>query len=174
VAGETKEWIKDLAEAARQLRVGPGMDPNTDVGPLITPASKTRVESLITSGVAHGAVCLLDGRNVTVPGYETGNFVGPTVLSNVTVDNPAYVEEIFGPVLVCMSVDSLDEGLQIINRNKYGNGCAIFTSSGAAARKFQREVDVGQVGYHSSLSVCFGGLDVFFTFVHVPLSIMLI
>lgn len=89
-------------------------------------------------------------------GSEKGNFIGPTILSNVTADNPAYTEEIFGPVLAIVSVDTLDDAIAFINANPYGNGTAIFTASGAAARKFQRDVDVGQVRRDTSQS--FNGL----------------
>ena len=143
--GDAKEWVHDLVAIASKLKVGPGMDPSTDIGPLVTADAKTRVEALITAGIAHGANCVLDGRNFKVSGFEKGNFVGPTILTNVSNTNPAYIEEIFGPVLVCMSVNSMEEGLQIINSNKYGNGCAVFTQSGVSARRFQRDVDVGQV-----------------------------
>lgn len=104
-----------------------------------------RAERLIQEGIDKGATLLLDGRGVKVAGSEKGNFIGPTILSNVTADNPAYTEEIFGPVLTIVSVDTLDDAIAFINANPYGNGTAIFTASGAAARKFQRDVDVGQV-----------------------------
>ncbi|CAM9133302.1 unnamed protein product, partial [Heterosigma akashiwo] len=95
----------------------------------------------------------LDGRGLRVPGYEKGNFLGPTVLDRVSLSSPAYTEEIFGPVLSCIHADSLDEALDIIEKNPYGNGCALFTSSGAAARKFQREVACGQVGINVPIPV---------------------
>ena len=110
-----------------------------------------RVEKLIQAGIDQGAKCLLDGRGVKVAKYPNGNFVGPTVLNNVSTDNIiAYTEEIFGPVLVCTSLDTgtLEEAIALINRNPYGNGTSIFTSSGAAARKFQHEIDVGQGRLH--------------------------
>lgn len=138
--GESKEWIHDVVAKAKKLKVGPGMDSTTDVGPVISKESKARVERLIQQGVDDGAQLLLDGRNVVVPGYESGNFVGPTVLFGVDANNRAYTEEIFGPVLVCLAVDTLEEAIAFTNASKYGNGCAIFTQSGAAARKFQHEV----------------------------------
>lgn len=151
--GDTVNWIPDIVEKANQLTVNGGAEPNTDVGPLISPESKNRVEDLITQGIDAGATCLLDGRGVQVPKYPNGNFVGPTVLSNVGPKNPAYTEEIFGPVLVCTSVDTLEDAISLINTNPYGNGTAIFTQSGAAARKFQHEVDVGQVGINVPIPV---------------------
>lgn len=122
-----------------------GADPEADVGPLISPEAKQRVESIIQSAIDEGASVLLDGRGLSVKGYERGNFVGPTIIAGVTAGMRCYREEIFGPVLVCLAVDTLDEALALINRNAYGNGTAIFTNSGAIARKFQSEVDVGQV-----------------------------
>ena len=151
--GESKQWIPELVERAKQLKTGSGMDPTTDVGPLITTASKERVESLIEQGIQHGAKCLLDGRGVSVPGFEKGNFVGPTWLHGVTKENPAYSEEIFGPVLVSLEMDTLEEAIAFTNSSKYGNGCAIFTNSGAAARKYVHEIDVGQVGVNVPIPV---------------------
>lgn len=138
--GETKEWVHDIVEKARKLKVGSGLDPATEVGPLISKESKARVEQLIQQGVDDGAQLLLDGRGVTVPGCENGNFVGPSLLMGVDAKNRAYTEEIFGPVLVCLAVDTLEEAIEFTNNSKYGNGCAIFTQSGAAARKYQHEV----------------------------------
>ncbi|KAI9905328.1 hypothetical protein PsorP6_013547 [Peronosclerospora sorghi] len=151
--GKSKDWVHDIVQKAKEMKVNGGMELDTDVGPLITVAAKERAERLIQQGVDHGAEILLDGRKIKVPKYPNGNFVGPTVLNNVTADNPAYTEEIFAPVLVCTSVDTLDEAIALINRNPYGNGTSIFTSSGAAARKFQHEVDVGQVGINVPIPV---------------------
>lgn len=151
--GESKNWLPEIVERARKLRCGPGMDTNTDVGPLITPEAKKRVLSLIQAGIDDGAECLLDGRNLVVPGYEKGNFVGPTVLNNVDAKNRAYTEEIFGPVLVCLSVNTIEEAIEFTNRSPYGNGCAIFTRSGLMARKYQHEIDVGQVGINVPIPV---------------------
>jgi len=151
--GETKEWIHDIVAKAKVLKVGNGMDASTDVGPVISKESKQRIESLIQQGIDSGAKCLLDGRGVKVEGHANGNFVGPTVLMGVDAKNPAYSEEIFGPVLVCMTADSLEEAIEITNKNRYGNGCAIFTSSGAVARKYQHEIDVGQVGINVPIPV---------------------
>jgi malonate-semialdehyde dehydrogenase (acetylating)/methylmalonate-semialdehyde dehydrogenase len=138
--GEAKEWLPEIVEKARKLKVGPGTDPATEVGPLISKESKKRVETLIEQGVQDGAKLLLDGRGVKVPGHEGGNFVGPSVLYGVDAKNRSYTEEIFGPVLVCLSVDTLEEAIEFTNNSKYGNGCAIFTQHGPTARKFQHEV----------------------------------
>jgi len=151
--GEAQKWIPDLVERANKLIVNAGHEPNTDVGPVITPAAKERCERLIQSGIDQGANCILDGRGHVVPGYENGNFVGPTILTNVTPDMECYTEEIFGPVLIILNADTLDDAIEIINNNKYGNGTAIFTNSGSAARKFTHEVDVGQIGVNVPIPV---------------------
>ncbi|KAG7367436.1 methylmalonate-semialdehyde dehydrogenase [Nitzschia inconspicua] len=151
--GTTKEWIHDIAEEAKKLKVGSGFDSSADVGPLISPESKDRVESIISEAVNEGATLTLDGRGYTVEGYSNGNFVGPTILSNVKTGNVCYTEEFFGPVLVCLEAESLDDAMTIVNQNPYGNGCAIFTGSGAAARKFTAGVDVGQVGVNVPIPV---------------------
>jgi malonate-semialdehyde dehydrogenase (acetylating)/methylmalonate-semialdehyde dehydrogenase len=144
--GESKEWINDLVERAKKLKVNAGHIPNTDLGPVISPESKQRICSLVESGVKEGAKLVLDGRAVKVPGYERGNFVGPTILTDVRPDMQCYKEEIFGPVLITLSVDTLDDAIKLINSNPYGNGTAVFTTNGATARKFTQEIDVGQVG----------------------------
>jgi len=151
--GDSVNWLPEIVEKARKLKVGAGIDATTDVGPLITKASKERVEHLIAAGVADGAQLLLDGRGVKVPGYEKGNFVGPSVLFGVDKHNRAYTEEIFGPVLVALHVPTLEAAIEFTNANPYGNGCAIFTTNGAAARKFQHEIDVGQVGINVPIPV---------------------
>ncbi|KAG0166344.1 Methylmalonate-semialdehyde dehydrogenase [acylating] mitochondrial [Apophysomyces sp. BC1034] len=153
LVGESKDWLPELAERAKQLKVGYGMDPETDVGPVISVQSKERVERLVQSGVDEGANLLLDGRGVVVKGYEKGNFVGPTILSDVKANMECYREEIFGPVLVCLTVDTIDEAIELINKNPYGNGTAVFTNSGPNARKFEHEIDVGQVGINVPIPV---------------------
>jgi len=151
--GEAQKWIPDLVERTEKLVVNSGDQPNTDVGPVISKASLERVERLIQSGIDQGATCDLDGRGVSVPGFESGNFVGPTILSNVTPNMECYTEEIFGPVLIILNADTLDDAIELINSNKYGNGTAIFTNSGSAARKFTQEVDVGQIGVNVPIPV---------------------
>ncbi|XP_014662977.1 PREDICTED: probable methylmalonate-semialdehyde dehydrogenase [acylating], mitochondrial [Priapulus caudatus] len=151
--GKAKEWIPELVERASRLKVNAGCQPGTDVGPLISPQAKDRVCRLVQSGVDAGATLLLDGRDVTVPGYPNGNFIGPTVMTNVAVDMECYKEEIFGPVLQCITVDTLDDAIDMINSNPYGNGTAIFTTNGATARRFTHEIDVGQVGINVPIPV---------------------
>ncbi|CAG5866376.1 unnamed protein product, partial [Menidia menidia] len=130
-----------------------GDEPGADVGPLISPQAKERVCSLIQSGVDEGAKLLLDGRSVKVKGYENGNFVGPTIIGGVSPDMKCYTEEIFGPVLIVLEADSLDDAIHLVNNNPYGNGTAIFTTNGATARKYTHEVDVGQVGVNVPIPV---------------------
>lgn len=98
------------------------MEPNADLGPVISPQAKERICSLVESGIEQGAKCVLDGRQVTVEKYPNGNFVGPTILANVETNMECYKEEIFGPVLCIVNADSLDQALEIINSNPYGNG----------------------------------------------------
>ncbi|XP_067682553.1 probable methylmalonate-semialdehyde/malonate-semialdehyde dehydrogenase [acylating], mitochondrial [Haliotis asinina] len=151
--GEAREWIPELVERAKKLKVNAGHEPGADLGPLISPEAKKRVIDLVESGVKEGADLLLDGRNIQVKGYEKGNFVGPTILNNVKPNMKCYTEEIFGPVLVSMEVDTLDEAIELVNANPYGNGTAIFTNSGATARKYTMESDVGQVGINVPIPV---------------------
>ncbi|KAL0357001.1 UNVERIFIED_CONTAM: Methylmalonate-semialdehyde dehydrogenase [acylating], mitochondrial [Sesamum calycinum] len=151
--GDSKLWEDKLVERAKALKVSAGTDPEADLGPVISKQAKERVCKLVQSGVESGARLLLDGRTIKVPGYEQGNFIGPTILADVTADMECYKEEIFGPVLICMQADSLEEAINIVNRNKYGNGAAIFTSSGIAARKFQTEIEAGQVGINVPIPV---------------------
>lgn len=151
--GEAKEWIPDLVKRAQALKVNAGHIPGTDVGPVISVKAKERIIRLMESGVKEGAKLVLDGRGIKVSGFEKGNFVGPSILTDVKPNMECYKEEIFGPVLVCLFVDTLDEAIQLINSNPYGNGTAIFTTNGATARKFSAEIDVGQVGVNVPIPV---------------------
>lgn len=151
--GESQNWVPELVERAKKLKVNAGHVPNTDIGPVISPAAKQRICNLVESGVKEGARLLLDGRSITVPGFEKGNFVGPTVLTDVKPNMTCYKEEIFGPVLVILSADTIDDAIKLINSNPYGNGTAVFTTNGATARKFVQEIDVGQVGVNVPIPV---------------------
>jgi len=153
VVGEAGEWIKEVAEKASKLKIGPGHEASSDIPPVISPQAKARIEGLLQSAVDEGATLLLDGRNVTVENYPDGNFVGPSIITNMTTDMEAYKKEIFGPVLCVLAVDTLDEAIDLINKNPYGNGTAIFTNNGATARKFTAEIDVGQVGVNVPIPV---------------------
>ncbi|KZV38039.1 methylmalonate-semialdehyde dehydrogenase [Dorcoceras hygrometricum] len=151
--GGSKLWEEKLVERAKALKVNTGTDPEADLGPVISKQAKDRICKLVQSGVENGARLLLDGRAIKVPGYEQGNFIGPTILADVTADMECYKEEIFGPVLICMQADSIEQAIKIVNENKYGNGAAIFTSSGIAARRFQNEIEAGQVGINVPIPV---------------------
>jgi malonate-semialdehyde dehydrogenase (acetylating)/methylmalonate-semialdehyde dehydrogenase len=120
---------------------------------VISKRAKQRILGLIESGVRQGAKLELDGREINVPGFEDGNFIGPTLFSSVTTDMDIYTQEIFGPVLVVLEADTLDEAIALVNANPFGNGVGLFTQSGAAARKFQSEIDVGQVGINIPIPV---------------------
>ena len=153
LVGAAKQWLPDLKALAQKLKVNAGSEPGTDVGPVISKRAKARILELIESGIKEGAKLELDGRDVKVPGYEQGNFVGPTLFSGVTTDMQIYTQEIFGPVLVVLEVDTLDQAIALVNANPFGNGTGLFTQSGAAARKFQSEIDVGQVGINIPIPV---------------------
>src|SRR5580700_7303427 len=153
LVGESQKWIPDIVAKAKTLKVGVGTDKSADLGPVISKNAKHRILGLIDDGVREGATLELDGRNVKVAGYENGNFVGPTVFSGVKPGMKIYTTEIFGPVMTIVSVDSLDEAIKLVNDNPFGNGTGIFTQSGAVARKFQSEIDVGQVGINVPIPV---------------------
>lgn len=152
LVGEAKDWIADLAAKAKTLKVSAGVEGGTDVGPLVSKDAHKRVTGFIEKGATE-ATLVLDGRNVQVKGYESGNFVGPTIFSDVKPGMVIYDQEIFGPVLCLSFAATLDEAIEMINTNPNGNGTAIFTQSGAAARKFQEEIDVGQVGINVPIPV---------------------
>ncbi|XP_065637529.1 methylmalonate-semialdehyde dehydrogenase [acylating], mitochondrial [Quercus suber] len=157
--GGLNPWEDKLVEHAKAIKVNAGTEPDADLGPVISKqvdaylTGKGNICKLIQTGVDTGANLVLDGRNIVVPEYEHGSFVGPTILSSVTTNMECYKEEVFGPVLLCMQADSIEEAINIINRHKYSNGASIFTTSGVAARKFQTEVEVGQVGINVPISV---------------------
>src|SRR5215467_4050665 len=144
---------KQLAERARKVAVGPGDRPGIEMGPVITCAARDRIMGLIDRGVAEGATLVVDGRKPNVAGHEAGFFVGPTLFDNTTPEMAIYQQEIFGPVLVMVRSESLDEAIELINANQYANGAALFTRSGFAARRFQQQVEVGMVGINVPIPV---------------------
>ena len=145
--GKSAETIPaKLIAMARTKKTGYGMASDVDMGPVITKESKDRIETLIQTGIGEGAELLLDGRDVLVPGFEEGYFIGPTILGNVSTKSQVYTTEIFGPVLSIIQVDTLDEAIETINQNRYGNSACIFTKSGAAARKFRHQTLAGNIG----------------------------
>jgi len=146
VAGAEKTFVPALAEAASSRVVGFGLEPGVEMGPVISAQSKARIEGLIQRGVDEGAELTVDGRNAAVRGYEQGYFLRPTILSDIPVGGTIATTEIFGPVLGMMRVNTVDEAIALVNSGQYGNMACIFTSSGAAARKFRYEADAGNIG----------------------------
>ncbi|KAJ5168159.1 Methylmalonate-semialdehyde dehydrogenase [Penicillium canariense] len=153
MVGETKDWLPEIAERAKALKVNGGFEEGADLGPVISPESKKRIEDLIASAEEEGATILLDGRGCKPEKYPNGNFIGPTIITNVTPDMKCYKEEIFGPVLVCLNVETLDDAINLINANEYGNGAAIFTRSGSTASRFQKDIEAGQLGINVPIPV---------------------
>ncbi|KAE8161495.1 Aldehyde/histidinol dehydrogenase [Aspergillus tamarii] len=153
MVGETEEWLPEIAERAKALNVNGGFEEGADLGPVISPESKKRIEDLIASAEKEGAKILLDGRGYKPEKYPNGNFVGPTIITGVTPEMTCYKEEIFGPVLVCLSVPTLEDAIDLINKNEYGNGAAIFTCSGSTASRFQKDIEAGQVGINVPIPV---------------------
>jgi malonate-semialdehyde dehydrogenase (acetylating)/methylmalonate-semialdehyde dehydrogenase len=146
VAEARESFETAIVEAGLGRVVGYGADPGVTMGPVISPQSKERIAGLIQTGVDEGAELILDGRGAKIAGYESGNFLNPSVLKNVDQRSTVAATEIFGPVLGLMHADTLDEAVEIINRAEYGNMACIFTSSGSSARKFRYEVDAGNIG----------------------------
>jgi malonate-semialdehyde dehydrogenase (acetylating)/methylmalonate-semialdehyde dehydrogenase len=153
LVGEAQKWIPDIVAKAKSLKVNAGTEKNTDFGPVVSKTAKQRILGLVEDGIKEGAKLELDGRAIQVAGYEKGNFIGPTIFSAVTPRMKIYTTEIFGPVMVIMGVNTLDEAIALVNNNPFGNGTGIFTQSGAVARKFQSEIDVGQVGINVPIPV---------------------
>ncbi|MFK0246255.1 CoA-acylating methylmalonate-semialdehyde dehydrogenase [Amycolatopsis azurea] len=145
--------VEILERKAAEIKVGPGHEAGTDMGPVVTEAARRRVIDSVALGAEQGATVVVDGRGLRVAGHEDGFFVGPSLLDNVTTEMSAYREEIFGPVLGIVRVDTLDEAIALINANPYGNGTAVFTGGGEAARRFQREVKVGMIGVNVPIPV---------------------
>ncbi|GAC1503418.1 MAG: hypothetical protein NVS2B15_26230 [Pseudarthrobacter sp.] len=145
--------VAKLTERVKGLKVGHSLDKESDFGPVVARSAKDRIEGYIQSGVDEGATLVADGRGLTVDGYDGGFWVGPTVIDHVKTEMTAYTEEIFGPVLVVVRVDTLEDGINLINANPYGNGTSIFTTDGRAARRFQHEVSVGMVGINVPIPV---------------------
>jgi malonate-semialdehyde dehydrogenase (acetylating) / methylmalonate-semialdehyde dehydrogenase len=144
---DTGGRIKEaLVESARNKTTGYGLDEGIEMGPVISPESKARVESLIEKGVREGANILLDGRNARISGYEKGNFIRPTILENVAPDGELINTEIFGPVMSLIHKDTIDDAIDFVNSNAYGNMACLFTSSGLNARTFRTRANAGNIG----------------------------
>jgi malonate-semialdehyde dehydrogenase (acetylating)/methylmalonate-semialdehyde dehydrogenase len=145
-------FAEKLIAAARAKKTGNGMIEGVEMGPVISRESKQRIEKLIEKGVNEGSTMLLDGRNISIPGYESGNFIGPTVFGDVRPEGEIFQTEIFGPVLSILKTETLEEAISLINRNPYGNASSIFTRSGAAARKFRHDTMTGNIGVNIGIA----------------------
>jgi malonate-semialdehyde dehydrogenase (acetylating)/methylmalonate-semialdehyde dehydrogenase len=143
--------VEELARRAREIKVGPGLDPTSEMGPVVTPQARERIVDYIGQGAEAGARVTVDGRELDLDGG--GFWVGPTVIDRVEPEMSVYRDEIFGPVLSVVRSASLDEAIALINRNSYANGAAIFTGSGHEARRFQREAEVGMIGVNVPIPV---------------------
>ncbi len=154
VGDETADrLVETMLPKIAQLKVGPGTDKGLDMGPLVTKAHRDKVASYVDAGEADGATIVVDGRTVQADGAADGFWLGPTLIDHVKTDMSIYTDEIFGPVLSVVRVDTYDEALELINSNPYGNGTAIFTNDGGAARRFQNEVEVGMIGINVPIPV---------------------
>jgi malonate-semialdehyde dehydrogenase (acetylating)/methylmalonate-semialdehyde dehydrogenase len=145
--------IEGMQGRISKLNVGPGDQPGVEMGPLVTREHLDRVRGYVDQGVEQGALLVADGRDFVVDGYEDGFFLGPTLFDQVTPEMSIYTDEIFGPVLSTVRMEQYEEAIRLINENPYGNGTAVFTNDGGAARKFQREVQVGMVGINVPIPV---------------------
>jgi malonate-semialdehyde dehydrogenase (acetylating) / methylmalonate-semialdehyde dehydrogenase len=153
VGGIADALVQKLAERAANLKIGPGVGKDVDMGPLVTEAHREKVAGYVDKGIAEGAKLVLDGRGFKAQGHEQGFFLGASLFDNVKPDMAIYKDEIFGPVLGVVRVQTLDEAIALINANPYANGTAVFTRSGGAARKFEREIEVGMVGINVPIPV---------------------
>lgn len=150
------DLVGRITERAKKLRIGPGNDPTSEMGPLITREHRDKVASYVAGAAAQGAEVVLDGTGLAVDGHEDGFFVGVSLLDRVPVTADAYRDEIFGPVLCVVRAETYDEAIALINDSRWGNGTAIFTRDGGAARRFQLEVKAGMVGVNVPIPVPVG------------------
>jgi len=171
--GEARHTFSEaIAEVARKRVVGYGLDDGVEMGPVITPQSKVRIEGFIQKGVDEGAKILVDGRSPNPPRYERGNFVHPTILQEVPAGGEVARTEIFGPILGMIHVDTLEEAVALVNSGTYGNMACLFTGSGAAARKFRCQAEAGNIGINIGVAApiaCFpfsGWKESFFGSLH--------
>ncbi len=151
--GTRKRFLEKMLPAIETLKIGISSDPDADYGPVVTAAHKAKVISMIDLAIKEGADLLVDGREFELQGYEDGYFLGPTLLDNVTTDMTTYQEEIFGPVLQIVRADTFEEALKLPSQHQYGNGVAIYTANGRAAREFADRVEVGMVGINVPIPV---------------------
>jgi malonate-semialdehyde dehydrogenase (acetylating)/methylmalonate-semialdehyde dehydrogenase len=147
------ELVAAIVELARDRKMGPAWEPETELGPMVTDDHRDFVNGWIEKSIEEGAKLVLDGRGVTVPGYEGGYFLGPTVFDHVTPEMSCGWEEVFGPVLYIKRIKDFEEGVQTINHSEFANGASIFTMSGHFAREFSRRIDGGMVGVNVGIPV---------------------
>lgn len=152
--------LERIAERARAVQLNGGHVAGTEVGPVVSRQAQQRIQGIVRDAIAAGATAVVDRSTEVVPGLEQGYFVGPTVLSDVSLDSPAYEQEIFGPVLVVIRVDTLDEAIKLIRNHRYGNGASIFTRDGAAVNRFEREATAGMLGVNVAIPVPVAGYAV--------------
>ena len=145
--------VKKLAPRVESLKIGPSTDEDAEMGPVITKQQQEKIKGYIDSGVKQGAELIVDGRDFSLQGYENGFFVGGTLFDHVTKDMTIYKEEIFGPVLSVLRAKNFEEATKLINDHEYGNGTAIFTRDGDAAREFADDIEVGMVGINVPIPV---------------------
>ena len=148
-----KPFMELLMKKANSINVGSSLDPNSEMGPLISKEHKKKVLGYIENGIAEGAKLEMDGRNLSLQGFENGNFVGPTIFNNVTKDMTIYKEEIFGPVLSVVNVDTYKDAIDHVNTHEFGNGTSIYTSNGNIARDFTKNIQIGMVGVNIPIPV---------------------
>ena len=152
--GDSAERVLPLlVERTKALKVGDGMDPSVEMGPIVTQQARDRIEGCITAGVQEGAQLLVDGRGLVVAGREGGFFTGGTLFDHVTPEMRLYREEVFGPVLACVRVPDLGAAIELVNGHEFGNGVACFTQDGQVAREFSRRIEVGMVGINVPIPV---------------------
>jgi malonate-semialdehyde dehydrogenase (acetylating) / methylmalonate-semialdehyde dehydrogenase len=156
VGSVADDLVREVTKRAERLQTGPASNTASEMGPVVTSEARDRMAKYIERGIADGAELVTDGRGIQVPGHEGGFFVGPTIFDGVRPGMNVYDEEVFGPLLGIARVETLDDALELVNRNPYGNGAAIFTRSGGAARRFQQEVQAGMVGVNVPIPVPVG------------------
>ncbi len=153
VADAADRLLPKMQTRIAALKVAPGTEEGAEMGPLVTREHRDRVAGYVDSGVAEGATLVADGRALTVDGHEEGFFIGPNLFDNVDPSMKIYQDEIFGPVLGIVRAETYEEAISLVNNNPWGNGTAVFTNDGGAARKFQNEIQVGMVGINVPIPV---------------------
>ena len=153
VGASAEPLVERLKPRVESLRIGPGADPDSEMGPIVTAAARARIERLVDSGVAQGAELVVDGRNFALQGYEDGYFMGGCLFDRVTADMDIYREEIFGPVLSVVRAPDYESALSLVRENEYGNGAAIFTRDGDAAKDFAARANIGMIGVNVPIPV---------------------